>query len=231
MCYLPGRIIRFSTFVVLGYPLRIHLAIGTLGFWLRVYISIATTSPWKRWVKWKSTASHPTNVLSPKLFLSSARQSILDCDCSFILAARIREKARSKIGSYDGCLRIEDRELRETCIRWRRGIWGACVHVNCPGCMNPFRTSHAATCKLIPEGSGGIKLSDIESLHSEWLQLGVPQSVLRGVGPLEVAFKNKDWSVVRVLFSVLADVLNIDWLGCVVVNVCSVSENEESDAS
>ena len=71
-----------------------------------------------------------------------------------------------KMGSYDECFRIEDGELRESCIRWRRGIWGACIHVDCPVCHNPFRPSHAATCKLIPEGSGGITSADVENLHS-----------------------------------------------------------------
>ena len=150
---------------------------------------------------------------SPKLFLSMTRQQRLDGNCSFSLASRIRGKSRVHIGSYDHCLRISDKKLRETCIRWRRGIWGAVLGISCPGCLSPFRPSHAKKCNLFPSGSGGINDSDVSAFRTRWRQSGVSNAVLEGVGVIEFAFESKNLSLLRTLFGILAGILNIDWCG------------------
>ena len=138
---------------------------------------------------------------------------ILDGNSSFSLASRIRGKARVHIGSYDFCLRIPHIELRETCIRWRRGIWGACIGVKCPVCSSPFRPSHASKCGLFPSGSGGVKDSDISAFRAKWTFSGVPVSITEGVGIVEYAFNLKNLTLLRALFEILAGILGIDWLG------------------
>ena len=68
-------------------------------------------------------------------------------------------------------------ELRYACLRWRRGIWGACNGIVCPGCHLPFRPSHASKCNLLPPGAGNINSSDISAMKSQWEKDGISKDI------------------------------------------------------
>ena len=188
---------------------------------------LASIPLWKQWLRWKQIKLAEISSLSannfrkgplpapptPKLFLKMTRQSRLDGMGKYSLASKIRDPARVRIGSYDSSLRIEDKELRYACLRWRRGVWGACNGIVCPGCHLPFRPSHASKCNLLPPTAGNINSSDIAAMKSQWEKDGISKDIRNGAGAVEAAFEAKDWDSLRLIFNMLSNTLNIDWSG------------------
>ena len=149
-------------------------------------------------------------------FMDKTRQSRLDNDGSFHLAARVRGKfIRNKPGGYSASMRIKDEFLRATILRWQSGVWG--LGATCPGCNGSFRTSHVAECRLLHD-------------HDDWTDYVTQANDLRvwfvaskevlatnivGFGVIDAAPSKRQWRTAKRMLSDLDTLLPeiTDWKG------------------
>ena len=81
-------------------------------------------------------------------FLPQDRADWLDSHCLGYLCSCVIPSCRLlQRGVRDYLLDVRNTRFVRWALRWRRGVFA--VHVMCPGCRLPFRTSHVGRCKLL----------------------------------------------------------------------------------